>query len=153
MYSRQEASLLRQEFWTAFGQYMLPVQSAEGEKVNWINYKTGEKFISFRMDADHKQALISIEMNHKDEGIRSLHFEQFRQFRKLLESELNETWTWEPAFMNAHGQTISRIYARQEDVSIFQKNDWPKLISFFKPRIIALDAFWSQVKYSFEALR
>ena len=101
MYSRQEASLLRQEFWTAFGQYMLPVQSAEGEKVNWINYKTGEKFISFRMDADHKQALISIEMNHKDEGIRSLHFEQFRQFRKLLESELNETWTWEPAFMNA----------------------------------------------------
>jgi hypothetical protein len=35
-------------------------------------------------------------------------------------------------------------------VSILQKNDWPALISFFKTRIIALDEFWSSVKYDFE---
>ena len=50
MFSRQEASQLRKEFWTAFGTYMKPVPSAEGEKVNWLNYKTGEKDVFFKMD-------------------------------------------------------------------------------------------------------
>jgi hypothetical protein len=40
-----------------------------------------------------------------------------------------------------------------EGVSIFNKEDWPKLISFFKPRIVALDEFWNMVKYSFESLK
>ncbi len=30
---------------------------------------------------------------------------------------------------------------------------WHDLIAFFKPRIIALDAFWTDAKYSFDALR
>ncbi|MGN6618356.1 MAG: DUF4268 domain-containing protein, partial [Ilyomonas sp.] len=54
MYSKQEASQLRQEFWTVFGQYMLPVLSSEGMKISWTNYKTGEKNIYFRMNADNK---------------------------------------------------------------------------------------------------
>ena len=32
MFSKQEASQLRKEFWTAFGQYMKPVLSADGGK-------------------------------------------------------------------------------------------------------------------------
>jgi hypothetical protein len=31
-----------------------------------------------------------------------------------------------------------------------KRDDWPAIISFLKPRIIALDAFWSQAKYGFE---
>ena len=72
MYSKQEASQLRQAFWTAFGQYMLPVPSGEGEKVNWTNYKTGEKDLYFRMNADNKQATIAIELTHKDEGVQAV---------------------------------------------------------------------------------
>ncbi len=45
MFSKQEASQLRKDFWTAFGLYMRPIPSAEGDKINWINYKTGEKDI------------------------------------------------------------------------------------------------------------
>jgi len=40
MFKRQEASRLREEFWTTFGRYMRPVLSTEGIKINWINYKT-----------------------------------------------------------------------------------------------------------------
>lgn len=45
MYSKAEKSKIRKDFWTAFGQYMKPVPSAEGTKVNWPNYKTGVKQI------------------------------------------------------------------------------------------------------------
>lgn len=153
MYSKQEASRLRQEFWTTFGHYMKPVLSAEGEKVNWINYKTGEKHIFFRMQADHKKATIMIEVDHKDDGIRQLFFDQFLQFKNLLEDALAEEWTWQLHSYNENGKPISRIYKEKSGASIFQKADWPELISFFKPRIIALDEFWSSVRYAFEALR
>lgn len=153
MYSRQEASQLRQEFWTTFGQYMSPVLSAEGEKINWINYKTGEKNISFRMHADNKKASIAIELSHKDKEIQQIIFEQFLQFKKIFDETVNEEWIWQLHTYDEHGRIISRIAKEKSGLSIYQKQDWPGLISFFKPRIIALDAFWSSVKYAFEALR
>jgi len=153
MYSKQEASQLRQEFWTAFGQYMLPVPSAEGEKINWINYRTGEKDIYFRMHADNKKASVAIELTHKDEGLRALYFEQFVQLKNLLHDTLQEEWIWQLNIRNNEGKRISRIYTELNNVSVFNKNDWPQLISFFKPRIMASDAFWNQVKPVFEAMQ
>jgi hypothetical protein len=153
MYSRQQASQLRQEFWTTFGQYMSPVLSAEGERVNWINYKTGEKNIAFRMHADTKKAVIAIELNQKDKEIQQIYFEQLTQFKNIFQEILKEEWTWQLHKYDENGKPVSRIFKEKNEVSIFQKQDWPALISFFKPRIIALDEFWSSVKYAFESLR
>jgi hypothetical protein len=153
MYSKQEAAQLKKEFWTVFGQYMAPLISAEGEKISWINYKTGEKDIYFRMSADNKSAVISIDLLHKDPGVQEIYFEQFRQFKKLLHDTVGEEWVWQLHVMDEYGKTISRIYQTKAGLSLFRKEDWPEIISFFKPRIIALDEFWSSVKYGFEALR
>ena len=153
MYSKQEATQIKQEFWTVFGQYMAPVLSDEGEKVSWINYKTGEKDIAFRMQADNKKATVAIFLTHKDEGLQQLYFEQFEQLKNLLNSSLGEEWTWVLHTTNEWGKPVSRIYTQTEGVSIFKKEDWPALISFFKPRMIALDDFWSSARYAFEALR
>jgi hypothetical protein len=153
MYSRQEASKLRQEFWTTLGQYLSPILSSEGEKVNWISYKTGEKNIAFRMHADNKQAIIAIELNHKDADIQQIYFEQFLQFKSLFDDAIREEWIWKLHEHDENGKLVSRIYIEQNGVSVFRKEDWPQLISFFKPRIIALDEFWSSIKYAFEALR
>ncbi len=153
MYSKQEASQLKQEFWTAFGKYMSPVLSAEGERLNWLNYKTGEKNIYFRMNADNKEAYISIELTHKDADVQALYFEQFQTLKALLHEALQENWTWKLYTKDEPGKTISCIYTEIENISIFKREDWPQLISFFKPRIIALDLFWSTAKYSFEAMR
>lgn len=153
MYSKQEAAQLKQEFWTAFGLYMSPVLSAEGEKINWVNYKTGEKSINFRLQADIKRALVAVELTHKDEGIQQIFFEQFEQFKKIFNKEVGENWIWQLHGTDEHGKTVSRIFHQIEGVSIFKREDWPILISFFKKAIIALDQFWSNVKYSFESLR
>jgi hypothetical protein len=148
MYSKQEASRLRQEFWTTFGQYMMPVLSAEGEKVNWTNYKTGEKDISFRMNADNLEGIIGIELTHKDPALQQLYFEQFLQFKNLLHATLGEDWNWLLHARDENGKVISKIWTATRGASIFKKEDWPRLISFFKPRIIGLDLFWSSAKYA-----
>lgn len=152
MYSKQEVSQFRQAFWTAFGKYMLPIPSAEGTKINWINYKTGVRNIYFKMQAGKNFASISIELTHADEGIRKLYFEQFEQLKQMLESALGEKWIWNENTQNEYGSPLSKIYKEITGVSLFNKADWPALISFFKQRIIALDEFWSNAKYSFDEL-
>lgn len=153
MYTREQASKLKQAFWTAFGQYMSPVLSADGLRTNWINYKTGLKDVFFRMQADKKIASIAIELTHPDLEIQQMFFEQFEDLKALLHEHLGEAWEWDLHTTDENGKVVSRIYTQLEKVSVFNQNDWPALISFFKPRIIALDAFWSDAQYSFDALR
>ncbi|RZM17943.1 MAG: DUF4268 domain-containing protein [Pedobacter sp.] len=153
MYSKDEASQLKQAFWTAFGQYISPHPSADGLKINWVNYKTGIKQLHFRMHADGFVAFIAIEMSIQDPGIQELIFEQFKEFKSILTEHLQENWNWEMHLADENGKTVSRIYKKLEGVSVFRKEDWPALISFFKPRIIALDEFWSDAKYSFDVFR
>ena len=152
MFSRKETSELRKKFWTAFGQYMAPVLSAEGEKINWINYKTGVKGIQFKMNAEGNKAQISIEINHPDLIHQEFIFEKFGELKKILQEHLEEEWTWVLHSPNEQEKTISKIYTEVDGINVMRKEDWPALISFFKPRIIALDEFWSVGKYAFEEL-
>lgn len=105
------------------------------------------------MHAYNRSAIIAIELTHPDPGIRELFFEQFKELKNILHTVLGEEWEWQPEFHDEYGKSISRIYCQLDNTSIFNKNDWPALISFFKPRIIALDEFWSDAKYAFDALK
>jgi hypothetical protein len=153
MYNRQQASHLREEFWTTFGRYMSPVPSAEGGKVNWINYRTTVKDVYFRMEVNQKSAMIAITLEHSDASIRELYFQQFQELKTLLHATLEEEWEWQSQARMTDDKIISRIYKELPDISIFNKAQWPELISFFKPRIIALDRFWEDARYSFDALK
>jgi len=152
MYSKEEAARLRQQFWISFGQYMKPVPSASGSTVNWTNYKTGVKNIFFKMDVDGKKAFISIQLSHPDTDIRHLIFEQFEEFKLLFTNTVSEEWDWIKDATDDFGKTVSQISISITGVSIFNQEHWPTLISFFKPRIIALDEFWDNVKPVFEDL-
>ncbi|MFC4874345.1 DUF4268 domain-containing protein [Negadavirga shengliensis] len=152
MYTKNQVSKTKQAFWTIFGQYLKPVPSAEGAKVQWQNYKTGIKKIFFRMRAEKDFASISIEITHPDPDVRELFFDQFEQFGKLLEMETGESWEWEKEAVDEYGGALKRIGKRLEGVNVMNEEDWPAIISFLKPRIIALDRFWANVKYGFEGL-
>jgi hypothetical protein len=153
MFTRIEASTIRQEFWTTFGMYMRPIPSSEGGKINWVNYRTTLKDVYFRMDAGSKSATIAISIEHADLDIQELYFQQFIELKSMLHATLEEPWTWQLHVTLEDGKVVSRIYKEISGVSVFKKDDWPTLISFFKPRIMALDSFWENAKTSFEALR
>ena len=151
MYTRQEASLIRKNFWTRFGQYMRPVQGAEGDTINWLNYKTGIRHIYFRMDAGKESASIAIELSHPDTIAQEYYFEQLQNLKTIFQESVGEEWDWQLLIPDENGNPVSRIEKKLEGVNIFKEEDWPAIISFLKPRIIALDNFWIMVKDSFEA--
>ncbi|MBS1602593.1 MAG: DUF4268 domain-containing protein [Bacteroidetes bacterium] len=153
MYTRQEISKQKQIFWTAFGRYMKPILSADGEEISWINYKTGNRHISFKMDVDSRRAVVSIVIDHPDAVLREIYYERWLQLKGIFYEALGEgDWIWRPNDSDEHGRAISRIYKELGGVNIFRNEDWPAIISFLKPRIIGLDAFWGMVRYQFSTL-
>ncbi|RYY37489.1 MAG: DUF4268 domain-containing protein [Sphingobacteriaceae bacterium] len=153
MFSKDEASHIRRSFWTAFGQYMSPISSADGLKVNWINYRTGIKHLYFKLITSNRSATIAIEYTHYDAGIRALFWEQMESFKTLFTNQMGEEWLWEPNYTDDYGKTYCRISTSLQGASMFNRNDWPQLISFFKSHIIVLDDFWSTAQYSFEVFK
>ena len=149
MYSNEQISKQKAQFWTNFGQYMKPVPSASGLPVNWINYKTGIRNIHFKMDADNTSAVIAIEISHQQEEERLHYYNQFVSLKKLLATTTTFHWQWNEMIETDH-KTISSISLQLDAVNILNQADWPAIISFLKPRIIALDAFWELVKDGFE---
>jgi hypothetical protein len=152
MYSRREVSQTKEAFWTAFGKYMSPVQSAEGEYINWINYKTGVNGVQFKMDADGNDATIALVFAHKDIEVQQRFYSKLLELRSIFEFTAGNDWQWRNAQVDDFGKPLSGVAKTLTDHKILNQQDWPALITFFKQNIIALDEFWSRVKYGFEEL-
>ena len=142
---------MRQAFWTAFGQYMSLAPSAGEEKPNWLNYKTGIKHLYFKTDAERDRASVAIALAHPDADLQEAYYNQLLASKKMLEIKTGEPWTWQAPHQE-QGKTISRVYQQLDGVNIFNQADWPDIISFLKPRLIALDAWWQEARYGFEML-
>lgn len=130
---------------------MKPVPSVSGYRVNWPNYKTGVRDIYFRMKVEQNFASIGIEICHSDIELQELYFDQFVQLKNLFHNSVTEDWEWKLMAINEFGQPISKITKVLPGVNVMEEEFWPEIISFFKPRIIALDEFWDNVKPGFES--
>ena len=118
-----------------------------------MNYKTGNKHVGFKMDVDSRRAIVAVVIDHSDPEKRKLYFDRFVHMKSIFYDSLGEDdWVWQADDRDEHGRSISTIYKELTGVNIFRNEDWPAIISFLKPRIIALDGFWSMVRYQFSNL-
>ena len=150
MYTRKQAAVIRQKFWTQFGKYMAPVPSAEGKKINWINYNTGISSIYFRMNAGKEKAYIGIEIMHNPAEPAQQYYKQFILLKPALQECVKENLVFEALHVNEFNQPMSRIYCNLQPANIFNESDWPAIISFLKHGITGLDNFWTHHKIIFE---
>ena len=146
-----QTSILRPQFWSVFGKYMAPVPSAKGEKINWINYKTGVKFTRFNMQCFNNSVFIAIEFSHPDIVLQQQQFDQLAKFKKQFQELCGNDWRWQKTVPEGNNKTISSIAVSIDDVNIMNQSDWPKIISFLKMRLISLDKFWCDYKFALQA--
>ena len=81
MFSKQEAQLLKTEFWTAFGKSF---------PRKWILYDTKIKDFSFKFSADNKKAEVSIDIEMKDEIYRNAYYEKIWSLEEMLKEEIGD---------------------------------------------------------------
>ena len=152
MFSKAEARAWNEQFYTAFGVYMRKHQPVADYGLKWLNYQTGVKDVYFRVEAAKKAGRVSIDLQHSDEGIRELFFEQFLEFRRLLEDYLEAALIWDQNYELPNGRIISRIYVEKKGLNIYKQDDWRDFFEFFEVYLVRLDAFWADFKPVFEEL-
>lgn len=152
MYGKEEGKEMRKRFWTAFGRYMQKHRSARGPKQKWLNYRTGVPHVFFRLDADNRTTRISIDIQHKDAGIRDLFFDQFEELQMLLESTLGEAWTWERSYFLETGREIGRIYTERKGWNLYDEQYWSEMFPWLGNRLVALDEIWADAIDIFQDL-
>lgn len=150
MYPKAEKSNTKKEFWTSFGAYIKPIPNAEGERINWVNYKTGIKHINFRMDVDTRLCSVAVEIKSLSDAERKNIYDKFLSLKKIFAEICDNNWIWVERTYDEDGSPLSKIYCEKHQLNIMKKEDWPEIISFFKERIIKLDEFWLVGKVNFE---
>jgi Domain of unknown function (DUF4268) len=140
---------VREEFWTRFGQYMALQASASGERINWINYKTGVRQVQLKIEVDDQKARIAVLITSADNLKRGQLINQFLQDKLSLDSCSENPWEHKVS-NSSHDQTITALFQELNGVNINVRTDWPAIISFLKPLMICFDLFWNQQKDLYE---
>ena len=146
MYDKDTVKHTKTVFYTSFGRYMGKHKSVHGNKVKWINYNTGIKHLYIRLEADKKCARVCIDLQHKDDDIRELFYEQFLALKTAFHENMKNEWIWLEKHYNETGHEQSRIYIELIDINIFDKSTWKKAFKFYENYLLKFDSFWVEFK-------
>lgn len=145
MWSKAEAQQRTKRFYTNFGIYMKKYISKYDRKIPWVNYRTGVSAVTVKVEADNKTARVCIDIIDTDNGIKALFYEQFEEFKTLLQSEMSPL-IWEPNYTNENGQSHCRIFVETSEYSISNEEHWGDIYRFFEKNLVAFHEFWDNCK-------
>jgi hypothetical protein len=133
---------IREEFWTKFGQFMALHPAASGERVSWLNYKTGVRHIHVRIAVEADHVYFGIEVSAPDLTNRDILYRQLLSDIHLLVACGGPGWKYNQQHTSG-GRTVSALYQEISGVNVFIKSDWPAIISFLKRLLLCFDQFWT----------
>jgi len=135
MFSKEEAALLRKEFWTSFGMSF---------PNKWLLYNTQVKGFSLKFVADRKNAAVCIDIENPDELVNLLYYDQMLSLKVLLETDIPQI-IFNDEFELDSGKTIHRIYVPFEGkFSIHNKNTWHTCFEFFIETMPKFESFYHE---------
>ena len=138
MYSREEAKLLKQEFWTTFGQWSLRKRKSIG-KGRWLLNRTGVKGFRLKFEAGKKVICVCLEIIDNDEAMRKIHYEKLLTLKELFNEAMNGELFWEKEHYTSSSSNIVRVYTYKKGLTINNKSHWPEIFSFFYDRMNKLE--------------
>lgn len=146
MLSKEEYKAHNFKFWNDFQALMRKEKSSNGKKINWLNYPSDVKNVFIRLEADTKSTKLCIDIQPKDDSIRSIIYEQMTELQNIMEIICEEKAIWEEHYQNNNNQTISRIYWELKNVNFIKNEDIPLIYDFLRERLIKFDEFYQEFK-------
>jgi len=146
MYSKDEAKLLRKEFWIVFARRCEIVPELRHKKKKWVLYDTGLSGIDLKFDVTRKEALVMIEVNSRQESRRQEIFETLQKYQKFLEEGFAEPLEWDICFVRESGQEVCRIFTSLPNVDFHRQNQWPDIFNFMIDNMLLLENNLMEIK-------
>jgi hypothetical protein len=152
MFSKEEARLINQKFWDDFSNFMSKIRSSNGRKINWLNYPSDVKTVFVRLEVDSKHASLCFDIQHKDDELRAIIWEQMTELKMVMEDTTIIPPTWSENYYYLNKQYISRISWDIQNVNIHKAEDKEIIFEFLKERLIKFDLFYQEYKEILMAL-
>jgi len=146
MLSKEELKEKNAAFWNQFRKEIKDQRSCNGRQMNWINYPTDVKDVYVRMEVDSKGVRLCFDVQPKDDGMRSLIWEQMTELKAIMQQTmgLEAIWAEESHYWN--GRLISRIKWEDNSLNYYKEEDIPKIIEFLKDKLTRFDLFYQEYK-------
>ena len=151
MYSKEEAKLLRKEFWIVFARRCEIVPELRHKKKKWVLYDTALSGIDLKFDVSRTEALVMIEINSRLESRRLEIFETLQKYQKFLEEGFAEPLEWDICFVRESGQEVCRIFTALPNVDFHRQNQWPDIFNFMIDNMLLLENNLMEIKDVLEA--
>lgn len=146
MFSKEESRQLNFKFWNGFSVYMSKIRSSNGRKINWLNYPSDAKSVFIRLEADSKGARLCLDIQHKDDEIRALIWEQMTELKMVLEDITSSSPIWKENFYSTNKQFISRIIWEDATLNFYIPEHKEMIYLFLKDKLIKFDLFYQEYK-------
>jgi hypothetical protein len=141
MLSKTERKAFNEAYWFTVKKELNKTPDVEGRFIQWLRYPTKIKELFVRLKVDSRHAMVSIDIQSKDAGIREIIFEQFTELRKVLEDETGPA-IWIAEWENEQQQTLSSIQWKLDGVSQFNEEDTLQIIAFYRDKLTGFDRFY-----------
>jgi len=134
MFSKEESSQLRKEFWTSFGKSF---------PRKWVLYKTKIKDFGFKFVADKKQALVCLDIESFDRTKNELLFDQVLELKNILTDDYLPDVIFDELYVLESGKIIHRVYVKYNgEFNIHNKNTWQNVYYFFNEAMHQFEEFY-----------
>ena len=138
MFSKEESTSLRKEFWTCFGKSF---------PRKWVLYNTKIKGLSFKFVANRKNAMICLDIENPDKMANKILFEKILSLQTILKEEYLSEVIFDDSYRLENEKIIHRVYINhKEKFSIYNKNTWSSCYNFYVEVMPKFELFFLEYK-------
>jgi hypothetical protein len=153
MLTKEEKAQRKSAFLALLEKRTARFRDANGRKIEWLKYRTGLNHFYLRLELDERTARLCFDLQHRDDDIRALMYEQLTEMRLMLHSLTPSEWTWIGETTHPlTGLPIARICAQNTELSYLNPEDHPPLADYLARQWKAFDEFWADARDIFHYL-
>ena len=150
MYSKEELKQLKKEFWEGFGTYCSHIPALKRRKSKFLLYNTKMKGVEMKFDATRDGAFVILEINLHDAKARLEKYEQFEQYKTIMEKQFPEGLIWDFAYVRECGTEVCRIYTKKTGIDLHRRIQWMEFYEFMSGEMLKLEKAFKVVKEAIE---
>lgn len=146
MYSKEEAKIIRKNFWERFDKYSKKRRRKLGKSSRWMLQNTGIKSFNLKFDTHKNGIQVGFEIAAKGIQRQLKYHEKMLSLKSLLDEEFEQNLIWNDHYITAEGNEVFRIYTEKPDLTIFNESNWDTIFDFFYRNMIKLEDWFIEYR-------
>ncbi|MFT3737238.1 MAG: DUF4268 domain-containing protein [Breznakibacter sp.] len=144
MFTKEEAKELRLEFWRKLENRTRRLPGQKGLPKKWILNNTGIRGIDLRFDVNREQAMVALEINHRDEDRRLKLYAKLDACKAIFEDAYGKPLIWDLTYEKENNH-VCRVYTCM-DADIYKQDKWPEVFRFLIDHMMCMEKAFLEVK-------